>query len=364
MRLLRVHAAVRVLGERSAGDSTSGIVASSSRRGAVQVAGIEGGSRSRSATFVISVSRLASAQVNEGIALSRDDTNSLQAGMSSFAVVVGGGPARTVSFTNDTTDTHGEALERLATAINEASAGVTATVVEDEPASTVRLDVRASSTGIQRAFSLSDVTGNVIAATGIGTATTTATDAAFIIDGVPGSTSSNSVLIDEGRVRLMLTSETGPGTVDDPGVVVSVRPDPTSGAVVELAQSINSARAFLDTEGSLSSLQIRRAIDGLLRDRQTDLGAIGLRVDAGGRLGVDAAVLESVVEANPRSIDALFGRSDGIGAQLTAITERALGAALVERLHGALRGTGGIGRRGLIPGAPGGRHGLLLDLFG
>jgi hypothetical protein len=107
---------------------------------------------------------------------------------------------------------------------------------------------------------------------------------------------------------------TDPGTVSDAGVVVSVRPDPTSGAVTELSLLINSARAFLDTEGSAASLQIRRAIDGMLADRETDLGAIGLRVVSGGRSGMDTLALESVVEMNPEAIDAVFGAS-GFGPE-------------------------------------------------
>ncbi len=364
LALLRVREAARLLGESAAEAASSGVAVSSSRRDAVRAEGVAGSSRTRSATFVVAVSRLARAQVNEGAVLSAAAVNAFQAGNNTFTVAVGSGAPTSIAFVNDSTDTNAEALERLAAAINQADAGVSAAVVADEQAGTVRLDVTAAATGTGGAFTLTDVGGNVVAASATGSTTTEAADAAFVVNGVPRRSASNTVLIDAGRVRLTLAAETGPGTADDVGAVVSVRPDATSAAVLELARSVNGLRALLETEGSLGSLRIREAFDRVLANRVPDLERIGIVVADGGGLDVDHSHPETAVATNPQAGRELPGASDRVGGELSAIADEALGGISALRLHETLRRTGSIGPGFLLGNAPGTLPGILLDLFG
>lgn len=359
LRLLRVRGAARALSEMGSGGQAPGVLVSSSRRGAVGVEAVGGSRRTSSATFVVSVSRLAAAQVNQGTVADRGAVNTIDPGTNSFTVSVGTGPARTVSFTNDSTDSNVEAFERVARAINDADVGVSAAVVEDEDAETVRIELTARATGVRNAFAIADVTGNVVSTAGIATTTTAAADAAFIVNGVPRGSSANTVLIDHGRLQLTLGAETGPGTADDVGVLISARPDPTSGAVIELARSLNSLRAFLETDGSSGLQRLLYEVDGLVAERQPDLEAIGVFVVSGGRLEVETTLLESIVV--PAGAPIAAGGGD-LGSHLAALAERALGDSQLLRWRGALGAGGSLGGRALVSDA-GGERGVLLDVL-
>jgi flagellar hook-associated protein 2 len=364
LALLRVREAARGLVEAAGESAPAGVAVSSSRRAAVRVEAVAGSSRAGSATFAVEVHQLARAQVNEGAALSAAAVNGFHAGSNVFAVAVGGAAATSIAFLNDSTDTNAEALERLAAAINEADAGVSAAVVADEEAGTVRLDVSAAATGTRSAFTLTDVVGNAVTASAVGSIAAEATDAAFVVNGVARRSASNAVLIDAGRVRLTLAAETGPGTANDIGAVISVRPDAASAAVFELARSVNSLRTLLETEGSRGSLRLRGALDRALASRALDLEAIGVSIADGGDLKVVDSRLETAVATNPQAFRDRSGAPDGVGRELSTIAEQALGGVFALRLHEALWRGGGIAPGSLLDDIPGTLRGSLLDLFG
>lgn len=369
VRLLYVRDAANDVASSSVSSATaasSGVTVSSSRSDAVSADAVGGGTRSRSATFHVKVTNLAVAQVNEGQELASSDTNAIQAGTNTLTIKVGTGAATTVSFTNDCTDTYAEVLENLATTINEADAGITASVVEDEDAGTVQFILTADATGLGNAFTVADVSGDVVSTIGFGSSTTAAEKAEFFVNGVPKTSNSNTVLIDQGRVRLTFKEETGPtGDDDEPGAVISVKPDSLSEAVVKLTSSLNGLRSFIESDGSAHARRIGGIFDKLLASRETDLEGIGITIDGNGQLIVNRDLLETAIETNRSTVNALLSPAGGLGETLSEAASDALAGLRVRLQHDALVGSDGSFPGGPLIGPPrGSSRGLLVDVLG
>jgi hypothetical protein len=368
-RLLYVRRAANGVASSAVSSATaagSGVTVSSSRSDAVSADAVGGGARSGSAIFHVKVTNLAVAQVNEGQELTSSDTNAIQAGTNTFTIKVGTGAATTVSFTNDSTDTYAEVLENLASTINEADAGATASVVEDEDGGTVQLVLTADATGLGSAFTVADVTGNVVSAIGFGSSTIAAEKAEFFVNGIPKTSDSNTVLIDRGRVRLSFNEETGPtGDDDEPGAVISVKPDSLSEAVVKLTSSLNGLRSFIKSDGSAQARRIGGIFDKLLAGRKTDLEGIGIAIDGNSQLTVKRDVLERAIETSRSTVNALLSPAGGLGETLSGAASNALAGLRVRLQHAAL-----LGSDGSFPGSPligparDSWRGVLVDVLG
>jgi flagellar hook-associated protein 2 len=350
----------------SAFTSGGGVTVFSSRRTAVSAEPVDGSSRSRSAAFEVKVRNLARAQVNRGQELASAASNGIDAGANTFTVKVGTTPATTIAFTNDSTDTNAEALESLASAINDADTGITASVVEDTEAGTVRLDLTASETGVAHAFEVADVSGNVMEAVEIGSATTGAENAEFVVNGVAGVSSSNSVLIDNGRVRLTLRAATGPTADDDEvGAIISVGADPVSAAVLELASSLNGLRDLLRADGSASSLRTLGSFDTLFAGIGDGLDSVGVSIDRDGRLHVDRERLETATANDRGNVAQVLSGADGLPARISGIAGEALGGVITRTLHDGLLASGTLLVASPLMAAPtGSQRGLLVDILG
>jgi len=368
-RLLGVREAAGKLVASNGASATSigsGVTVSSSRLAAVSAEAVEGSTRGRSALFEVKITNLARAQVNAGQALASSEANAIQAGINTFTVKVRTGPAKTVSFTNDSTDTNEEALRSLAAAINAANAGATASVVKDGEAGTVQLVLTADSTGLAHAFEIADVSGNVADLTGLGSATTEPENAEFVVNGVAQTSGSNTVLIDQGRVRLSLKAETGPaGHPEEPGAVVSVEPDSLSKAVLDLAISINGLRDFLTADGSAHALRTRDTFDELLTGKDAALETMGIIIGQTGQIDVDGDRLERAIAGDRKTVDAVLRAEGGLGAKFSAAADGALGGArLRARLDALIACDAPLLGSALVGPARGSLRGVLVDMFG
>jgi flagellar capping protein FliD len=364
-RLLRVHAAARKLvsGETTSVFRTPGApVATSSRSAAVLAEGVEGMSRGQRATLEVRVTDLARAQVNQGAVLGAGAQNEMQPGVNTFSVRIGSGAAATLSFTNDSTDTNEQALAKLADVIS-AHAGLRADVVRDLAAGTVRLDVTATETGTSHGFTITDTAGDVVATLGLGTTTQSATNAHFVVDGVPQASSTNTVFVDGGNVRLTLRDVTGPDA-DAAGATIVVDPDPVSTAVADLVFAVNDLHAFLAADGSLSALRTLGILQDILVPNAPALEGIGVAVGEGGRLAVDAERLDERFAAGRDAVEGLLGPPEGIATELVLAAESALGDVLGYAVNETLRDSSGFAGRPFIASGEGVGRGLLVDVVG
>ncbi|CAN5377045.1 flagellar filament capping protein FliD [soil metagenome] len=253
------------------------------------------------------------------------------------------GSASPVSIAIDSTH---QSLDGIASAINAAKAGVTASVVTDVDG-TARLTLKGA-TGSAQAFTLSGDTTELSALNvGVGESATTigsaATNAALSLDGVAVERATNSFsdLIDGVKFTLTGTGTTTLGasrpttaltqavndyvdTYNQLHAIVVEATDPVNGTLKQ-----DSATAALAK--SLTALPLTNLVTGGDAGAPTTLAEIGVATNRDGTLSVRADVLAKALATWPDAVEAMFAdgtgaSGKGIGAALTAISTSATSA--------------------------------------
>jgi flagellar hook-associated protein 2 len=316
-------------------------------------------------TYTLSVSQLAQSQ------------NLVAAGQTSSTAAIGNGAATTVTFetgaisggtlTNGVysgaaftsngsgtvslaIDSTNNTLEGIRDAINAASPGVTATIVNDGSGTPYRLALSSSSTGAINSFKITTSGGDGTIDSLLGynpagtqnlTQTQTAQNANLTVNGIAITSATNTVSAAIQGVSLTLKNTTA---------------TPTNLAVARDNSAINTAVAgFVDAYNGLASqIKSRSAYgtdgkgggalagDGTLRAMQeqlrgifntptsggtlTSLAQVGIAFQQDGSLKFDSSKLSSALSANFSDVSNLFSSSTGHATRLEAWAKSALGA--------------------------------------
>ena len=188
-------------------------------------------------------------------------------------------------------------------------------------------------------------------------ATTTASDAKLVLDGVPTTRSTNSVadLIPGVRIELLKTTGTTPITIGSASPSTAIRQ-----AVLDFADAFNELKTMLDrataggVDGSAAGplrsdpgMRVLRSELGRLTSTvlasggsPSTLAEIGLKTNRDGSIAVDTAALDSALTRSPEGVEALFNPTQRSSSPLIQITS-ALGKAkpgtyqITQIVHGA-----------------------------
>jgi flagellar hook-associated protein 2 len=288
-------------------------------------------------THSITISQLATVSSYYTEELASADTTF---GTGQFTLQVG--TAAPVTITVDSTD---NTLSGLATYINNnrQSLGVTANVITDSSGS--RLSLVSNTSGAPGNLQIS---GNT---TGLSfTEAATGTNASFTLDGVPLSSSTNSVTTALPGVTLDLV-----GTSSSP-VSVSITPDANQAATAvnsfvsaynAVVQAINTQFTYtqggtqppLFSDNTLAQVQqtlandVNYAIPG--SSGPTSLASFGVSVQEDGTLSVDTGTLNSALTGNFSAVQSFFqsttnGLATNFSNDLTNLTDPTSGALYVD----------------------------------
>jgi len=303
-------------------------------------------------THTLVVSALASAGTVYTAALPDAKTSFLSGGVTSgdIQIQVGGsgGTTRDIQITAGTNDT----ISTLADYINQQSQannwGLTATVLSD--ASGARIAITSQATGSPGALSVTTNTTNLAFQPPVG-----GTDAVFTVDGIPFSSSSNTVTDAIPGVTLNLVS---PYTGQ---VQVAVTPDRTqvNSALVNFVNAYNKvivdlnnqfavdpsthSQGPLGSDPSLTQLQtsllsdISYAVTGNSAGF-VNLGSLGINLENDGTLSIDAQTASNALANNSAAVQDFFQNlTTGFATNfnkdlqnLTAPTQGPLNLELVE----------------------------------
>jgi flagellar hook-associated protein 2 len=236
-----------------------------------------------------------------------------------------------------TIDSSNATLIGVRDAINNASAGVTAAIINDGSANPYRLVISSNETGTANSFTM---TGALSETLGITAPVQQAADAQFTVNSVTITSSSNSVSDAISGVTLKLKAVTA-----NP-VSISVEKD--TDALIESFQGfisayneINSAingqftyNATTKKAGVLSGDATLRDIQGLLQNQiiqpvsnqftnYSVAGQAGLQFNRDGSISLDETKFRAALESNPTSVAALFLGDDtpGVLSNLQAALE-------------------------------------------
>jgi len=324
----------------------SDVTVSSSDNNAVSATATSGASAGQHSVMVNSLATTAAYY-------SRDFTSaSTQLPTGSFSLQVGTN-AQAVTIPVDSTDGT-TTLTGMANYINQQSLGVTASVVTDNSGS--RLAIVSGTSGAAGALSLTDNTSGSNGNMGFTKATDSqgnalGTDASITVDGVPVTSSSNTVTGAIAGVTLDLTDETlYPVTIE-------VQPDLTQvstainsfvsaynqvindlNAQFQVTSSSTSAPPLLgDSSLELVQSQLLNAVTSSLQGNNgvTNLQSIGIQLQADGTLSVassssaDSMDLNSALANNFSAVQKLFQSTSGVAqvlnTQLTSLTSTTTG---------------------------------------
>jgi flagellar hook-associated protein 2 len=306
----------------SAPDSLSVLTATSSDPAIV---GVSTSSGSSAGVYDVVVSQRAKAQVTAST--STHGASDVITTGGTLSLLVGNDPPVNIVAAGNMT------LRELADAINDADAGVQASVVQ-VTAGNYRLVLTSTQTGTENAFTFTSTLGNTLAfggsngtygETGDGNAVD-AQDAQVTVNNVQATSSTNTLTDVVPGVTLTLNDENEDKTVR---VTVSRDAEGLRKQVDGFVKSYNDLVAWVNdqrtaaTEGKTNVAReavvrglhadLRAAILGEHGDGSlTRLASVGIGFDRTGQMTVDAGAFEDAVDANPAAVQELFaGTSDG-----------------------------------------------------
>ena len=240
----------------------------------------------------------------------------------SLQIAVGGGAPATVTI--DSTD---QTLNGLATAINAQNLGVTASVITD--ANGARLAIVSNTSGSSGNISITSNT------TGLNfNQAATGANASFTVDGVPVSSTSNTVLGAIPGVTLNLAGAAPGQTVS---LVLTPDTNQASSAVSTFVSAWNKVIQDINTQFNVSSNGTGGGpleTDNNLRDLQNqllsaitysisgnnglvNLASIGVNMNTDGTLSLDSGKLANTLSGNYTALQNLLQGSSGVGAFLS-----------------------------------------------
>lgn len=308
-------------------------VAATSSNSSVLTASATSGTASGTHSIVVTNLATTSSAYSSAVA-----TSSTPIATGTLSIQVGTGTPATI-----TVDTTNNTLDGLAQSINNANIGVSASVVND--ANGARLAIVSNSSGAPGNLTIS-------ASSGLPTFTqaVAGTNAALTVDGIPISSTSNTVTGTIPGVTLSLASQS-PGTP----VTLSLGPDVTQqeSAINSFVSAYNTVIGDLNTQFAISSATNQQgplATDSTIELAQgqilgaasfsiTGNGAInsladlGVSVNNDGTLSINSSQLGAALQSNPSAVQSFFQASTAgsFGANLTSAL-----SALADPVTGSL----------------------------
>ena len=267
------------------------------------------------AAYAIRVDQLAQVQENIGSELVGSDVSVVNEGTNTFNINING-QDNEISIEVLAGDTNEGVLQKIETAINETEIGVNAQITIDDEAGTQQLTLKGNNTGVDNAFSISDITGNAVSMIGLGTATTEAQNAAYTVDGNDFTSWANNIYLDGGLVEVDLKGE-GEATL-------TVAPDANGvkDAISAFISEINDFLDFLEQNKDYIKADVLSSIQSFVADHKNELETLGISEGDDGRIDIDEIQLSETVSQNLSEVKEIFGGLDGLSVQVNNYTSR------------------------------------------
>jgi flagellar hook-associated protein 2 len=272
------------------------------------------------------VKSLATSQVTQSRTFATADAGVL--GTGSVAITVGG-TTKNVSWTA------ADSLDAIATRINQADAGVNASVVKVAEGD-YRLVMNAKDSGTAKAPTFVD-SGDGLDLSNAANIKRVATNAVVNVNGIDITRSSNVITDALAGMTLTLNST---HAVTDPDAKATVTLDSKSltDKVQKMVDAFNSVNASLHNQLSYTGTKkgdntlfgdsTLRGLQGALATLKTSaygenttLSAMGISVDKGGAMTLDSAKLVDAVTKDPDAVSKIF-LTNGFATAVTGLTDR------------------------------------------
>ncbi len=261
-------------------------------------------------TYSVTVNQLAMAQQNNGTSLSSNSVTSLTPGTYSFTAQVGG-QQYNISFNVNQGDTNQTVLDNMAQAINSANIGITAIVNNNPYLGTSQLEINANNTGTNNAFTLTDVSGNAVSYTGANTVTVEATNANYTINGVSGTSQTNTVNVDNNNLTMTFNK-----TVSNATVTVAPDTQSISDSINNFVNDYNEMLTYVNQNQQYISPLVASELTQSYEYQASNLQAIGITQNPDMTLSIDQNTLNNAIQNNFSTVQAAFAGFDGLAVNV------------------------------------------------
>jgi flagellar capping protein FliD len=259
---------------------------------------------------VIDVAQLATAQENEGMAMNAAGL----VGEGNFAFsITAGGRERTFNIAVGADDDVATVQARMASAINTANIGVTASVEASD--GNTALTLTGDQTGAANAFTVTDLSGDLAEFMGIDTATTAAQNAVFSVNGDARTSATNEISLAAG-VTATLEGE-GEATIS-----FGRTAGQAASAAQDFVNAINSAIRGTNPNDGRGSQRFLNDLIGMNINFEASLNRVGINVARNGQLSIDQSRLNAAAEDG--SLERFF-ESSGFAARAERVAFNASG---------------------------------------
>ncbi len=281
------------------------------------VVSINSGSVYSTGNMTVKVDRLATGQITQSASLDSNSTGGFN-GYSNLKITTGEGKAASLSFNFSPTTSNKQAIQEIAKSVNNSKLGISASVVEKDGKSTLK--ITSGNTGgratidLQMSDNLQEQLNPQI--------TQTAQNAAFFVNGVEKTSQTNSLSLSTNGTNNMNVTLKGIGeatlgksTMDASKVVETVK---------TFAKDINNAVDFLNK--NLDKSTAVKALSNSLssfRYRSASLGEIGINV-GNGKVTVDETKLTKALTDSPDKVKSLLGGISGFATQVNTTATNAM----------------------------------------
>jgi len=267
------------------------------------------------ATYNISVTQLAQAQENTGLELNAADSSVVDLGTNTFNVNINGQDYE-LSIEVVEGDTNEDVLQKVAQVINGAGIGISTEVTDGSEEGTKRLDITSDDIGAASVFTISDVSGNAVTATGVDSVSTTGQDAAYEVDGINYTSGSNTISLDEGLVTVNLQG------VGESILTVSPDEEKVKNAITDFVSEVNSFVDFLKTNDDYINDEVLSSVNSFINDHKGELESFGITQGEEDKLEVDTDKLAMATSQNMTEIKEAFSGFDGLAVQMNNSASR------------------------------------------
>ncbi len=240
--------------------------------------------RKTALSYKVDVSQVAAAQVSKSEQLNADELSGFSVGKNSLQLQAGG---KTVTISADITetDTNQSALRKIATAINGAKSGVTATVSTENNKATL---VLSGQSGEKNAFSLS---GDAVGALGLNN-TQEAQNAKYSVNGIQKTSDTNSVKLTQEITAQLKTAGTA-------NVSAKIDTKSVKDSILAFAEQYNTAISGINKlPQSTQAFRLQSGFN-VSNYNKSRLSGIGITVKADKTIQVDQSKLTAALEKNP-----------------------------------------------------------------
>ena len=276
--------------------------------------------------YAVDVAQLAIAQQNVGSQLLTTlNPSDIASGAHTLQITVDG--VATAVAVAIPAGTNLDALTAVRDAVNAAGAGVEASIVTTRDVS--QLVLTANDTGAANGFSVTDLAGSVVAATGVDTVTRAAMDAKVSVNGVDYELAENQLSLDpatdpgDDRVTLYFQAVTGETARVD--VSVALNADEVVSGTARLVGAVNALREYVADKPQILSRGLLARLNLAVEDLRESLAAVGVRVEDEGRITLAEGTLREALADRPAEVERAIGSLQGLAARERSVAETLLG---------------------------------------